>query len=87
MSQSAFQVTYIDVFQVQEVQGEPVALPDDWWPQVSTDSTGQHCAQPHGHRGHTDPVLGGEAELNHFCRGKGGGMVRCRPREWSLNSR
>lgn len=69
-------VTYVDVFQIQEVQGEPVALPDDGWSQVSTHSTRQHGAHPHGHCGHTDPLLGGEAELNHLCREKK--AVRCR---------
>lgn len=61
-------VTYIDVFQIQEVQGQPVAPPDDGWPQVSTDGAGQHRAESHGHCGHTDLLLGGEAELHHLCR-------------------
>lgn len=69
--QGQSRATYIDVFQGHEVEGKPIALPDDGWPQLSTDSTGQHGAQPHGHRGHTDPLLRGEAELNHLCRGKG----------------
>lgn len=70
LPQSPSQVTYVDVFQIQEVQGEPIALPDDGWPQVSLDSARQHCAQPHSHCGHTDPLLGGKAELNHLCREK-----------------
>lgn len=63
--------TYIDVFQGHEVEGKPVALPDDGGPQLSTDSAGQHCTQSHSHCGHADPLLGCEAELNHLCRGKG----------------
>lgn len=78
LAQSPSQATYIDVFQIQEVQGEPIAFPDDGWPQVSLDSTRQHCAQPHGHCGHTDPLLGGKAELNHLCKEKEK-AVRCRP--------
>lgn len=83
-AQHESQVTYIDVFQIQEVQGQPVALPDDGWPQVSSDSTCQHCAQPHGHCGHADPLLRGEAELNHLCREKEK-AVRCRTRGQSLH--
>lgn len=69
-TQNECRVTYIDVFQAQEAQSEPVALPDDWRPQVSTNSAGQHRAQPHRHCGHTDLVLRGEAQLNHLCRGR-----------------
>ena len=63
--------TYIDVFQGHEVEGKPIALPDDGWSQVSADGAGQHRAQPHGHCGHADPILRGEGKLNHLCRGKG----------------
>lgn len=69
-AQHQSQVTYVDVFQIQEIQGQPVALPDDGRPQVSSDRACQHCAQPHSHCGHADPLLGGEAELHYFCREK-----------------
>lgn len=61
--------TYIDVFQVKEVEDDAVALPDDGRPQRPADATRQDGAEAHRDGGDADPLLLGQCELDHLCKG------------------
>lgn len=56
----------IDVFQVKEVKDDAVALPDDGWPQRPADAARQDGAEAHCDGGDADPLLLGQAELDHL---------------------
>lgn len=60
--------TYVDVLQVEEVEDDAVAFPDDGRPQRPADAAGQHGAEANGDGGHSDPLLLRQAQLNHLCR-------------------